>query len=181
MLWSLSRGDSKTVTHTAKKRGNPQRIHADWVPLLESTGGGRGLDNKMIFNHTCPNPLNNLFRNLRYHGEAHFFPPEEKNKCCLVTCYPPKFCIYPDFSPCIDLPRSASPIKAFSGKAGRFGPPPPHLFLFLSLLLYLFFRKDIYSYISHAHDIHKSRQQATRQHFRSTAFRDKCKIKAGNR
>ena len=72
----------------------------------------------MIFNHTCPNPLNNLFRNLRYHGEAHFFPPEEKNKCCLVTCYPPKFCIYPDFSPCIDLPRSASPIKAFSGKAG---------------------------------------------------------------
>ena len=135
----------------------------------------------MIFNHTCPNPLNNLSRILRYHGEAHFFPPEEKNKCCLVTCYPPKFCIYPDFSPCIDLPRSASPIKAFSGKAGRFGPPPPHLFLFLSLLLYLFFRKDIYSYISHAHDIHKSRQQATRQHFRSTAFRDKCKIKAGNR
>ena len=104
----------------------------------------------MIFNHTCPNPLNNLFRNLRYHGEAHFFPPEEKNKCCLITCYPPKFCIYPDFSPCIDLPRSASPIKAFSGKAGRFGPPPPHLFLFLSLLLYLFFRKDIYSYISRA-------------------------------
>ena len=104
----------------------------------------------MIFNHTCPNPLNNLFRILRYHGEAHFFPPEEKNKCCLVTCYPPKFCIYPDFSPCINLPRSASPIKAFSGKAGRFSPPPPHLFLFLSLLLYLFFRKDIYSYISRA-------------------------------
>ena len=128
----------------------------------------------MIFNHTCPNPLNNLSRILRYHGEAHFFPPEGKNKCCLVTCYPPKFCIYPDFSPCIDLPRSASPIKAFSGKAGRFGPPPPHLFLFLSLLLYLFFRKDIYSYISRARYT-QIEQQATRQHFRSvhsTFFRE---------
>ena len=152
MLRSLSRGDSKTVTHTAKKRGNPQRIHADGVPLLESTGGGRGLDNKMIFNHTCPNPLNNLFRILRYHGEAHFFPPEEKNKCCLVTCYPPKFCIYPDFSPCIDLPRSASPIKAFSGKAGSVHLHPTFSSFFLFFSIYSLGR--IYTYIYRARTIY---------------------------
>ena len=116
----------------------------------------------MIYNHTakiqpssrltntCPNPLNNLSRILRYHGEKKFFPHEEKNKCCLVTCYLPKFCICPDFSSCADLPRSASPVKAFREGAGRDWPPPPHLFLFLSLLLYLFFRKDLYLYISRA-------------------------------
>ena len=67
---------------------------------------------------------------IAYHEEKKFFPPEGKKKCCLVTCYLPKFCIYPDSSPCADLPRSASPLKAFTGRADKNEP------LFLYLLVF---------------------------------------------
>ena len=90
------------------------------------------------------------------------------------------------FHPALTSPRSTSPLKAFTGKADRDGPLPPPLSLYsLFFSFYLFFRKDISIYIARAHDIHKARQQATRQHFRS--FRTQGKkwdayiFQAGNR
>lgn len=81
-----------------------------------------------------------------------------------------------------DLLSLYRPLEKEQIEMGHFPPTSFSAFsLSLSLLLYLFFRKDIYLYISRAHDILIRMATVTRQHFRSTACRDTCKIKAGNR
>ena len=97
--------------------------------------------------------------------ERQFFPPEEKKKCYLVTCYPPVFSMRHfsfqteqsihalPFPIRIDHTRSAHPLKALKGRADSAWPLPSSLFFSLS--------KDyigrIYTYIYRAHDMLKVR------------------------
>ena len=122
-----------------------------------------------------------------YLEEKNYFPPEEKNKCYLVTCYPLVFSILhfhfnqsPSRQSGSDLLRSAHPLEAFREGANRDGPLHSSFSSF-SLFFSIYSLGRIYTYIYRAHDMLISMVTVTRQHFRSTAFRDKCKIKADNR
>ena len=112
-------------------------------------------------------------------GGKNFSLTRQKRNVALLPVTRLNFVYTPIFHPAPTSPDLLPLYRPLAEESIGIGHLHP-TFSSFSLFFSIYSLGRIYTYISRAHDILKVRQRVIRQHFRSTAFRDICKIKAGN-